>query len=248
VRWNHPHRGVLEPDEFVPSLEANGLIVPVGQWVLETACRQGSVWQSRGLGTTVAVNVSAVQLEGDQIVEVVSSALAVSRLDPSLLVLEITETAIMRDVESTLVLLNQLKTLGVGIAIDDFGTGYSSLAYLRQFPIDAMKIDRSFVASMVDSPESAAIVHTMVQLGKVLGLETIAEGVENNEQLERLRTEGVDVGQGFLFARPMGVAEADRLLGSEPVNGWRPTAPPDGPVGDRLNLPGYERRRVGQRR
>jgi diguanylate cyclase (GGDEF)-like protein len=247
VRWNHPKRGILEPDAFIPSLEVSGLIVPVGQWVLETSCRQGALWQSRGLRTTVAVNVSAVQLERDRIVEVVRRALAVSRLDPSLLVLEITETAIMRDVESTLVLLNELKVLGVGIAIDDFGTGYSSLAYLRQFPIDVMKIDQSFVGSMADSPESAAVVHTMVQLGKVLGLKTIAEGVENNEQLVRLRAEGVDLIQGFLFARPMGVAEAGRLLGTAPVAGVRPTAPVDGPVDDESNLSALERGRVGQR-
>jgi diguanylate cyclase (GGDEF)-like protein len=247
VRWNHPHRGVLEPNVFIPSLEANGLIVPVGQWVLETACRQGAVWHNRGLRMTVAVNVSAVQLEGDQIVEVVRRALALSRFDPSLLVLEITETAIMRDVASTLVLLNELKALGVQIAIDDFGTGYSSMAYLRQFPIDVMKIDRSFVTCIADSPESAAIVHTMVQLGKVLGLETIAEGVENDDQLLRLRAEGVNVGQGFLFARPMGAAEAGRLLESAPVAEVSPMTPPDGPVGDESDLAAHERHHVGQR-
>ena len=230
VRWDHPQRGVLEPDQFVPSLEASGLIVPVGRWVLEQACQQGAIWQSRGLQITVAVNVSVVQLERDKMVEVVRAALASSGLDPSLLVLEITETGVMHDVQASLVRLTQLKALGVGIAVDDFGTGYSSLAYLRQFPIDVMKIDQSFVSSMTESPESAAIVHTLVQLGKVLGLQTIAEGVETDDQLLRLRAEGVDIGQGFLFARPMGVADVDRLLGTDRVLGATPAALDEGRV------------------
>jgi EAL domain-containing protein (putative c-di-GMP-specific phosphodiesterase class I) len=130
-----------------------------------------------------------------------------------MLILELTETALMHDVQATLARLKLLKAIGVRIAIDDFGTGYSSLAYLRQFPIDVLKIDESFVSGIADSSESAAIVHTLVQLGKVLGLETIAEGIENNDQLMRLRAEQVDNGQGFLFARPLEVEAMDRLLG-----------------------------------
>jgi diguanylate cyclase (GGDEF)-like protein len=247
LRWNHPIRGVLEPDEFVPSLEASGLIVPVGQWVLEQACRQGALWQRQGLTATVAVNVSAVQLERDRIVDVVRAALERSGFDPTLLVLEITETAIMRDVQSTLVRLNLLTRLGPGIAVDDFGTGYSSLAYLRQFPIDVLKIDQSFVSCIAESSESAAIVHTLVQLGKVLGLQTVAEGIENDDQLLRLRSEGVDIGQGFLFARPMDAAGAGRLLGQLPTESATAGTPTDDRVDDG---PGQmaERPTVGQRR
>jgi EAL domain-containing protein (putative c-di-GMP-specific phosphodiesterase class I) len=212
IRWHHPERGMVVPDEFVPALEASGLIVPVGRWVLEAACRQGAAWQRQGHRITMSVNVSVVQLERDQIVDEVRAAIGVSGLDPTMLVLELTETALMRDVQATLVRLTMLKAIGVGIAIDDFGTGYSSLAYLRQFPIDLLKIDRSFVSSITESSESAAIVHTLVQLGKVLELKVIAEGIENDDQLSKLRAEHVDIGQGFLFARPLDVEAVDRLL------------------------------------
>jgi len=250
LRWHHPTQGDLLPDAFVPTLEASGLIVPVGQWVLETACRQGAAWADRGLRITVAVNVSAVQLEADGIVDVVRGALDDSGLDPSRLILEITETAIMLDVQSTLVRLDLLKALGVGIAIDDFGTGYSSLAYLRQFPIDVVKIDRSFVSSLGEGPGPTAIVHTLVQLGKVLGLRTIAEGIETEDQLFRLRAEGVDIGQGFLFGRPMDVASVDRVLGQPAVGSLSPLATvlPGRPVGIRPRAEDDLRPSVGQRR
>ncbi len=212
IRWRHPERGVVSPGEFIPALESSGLIVPVGQWVLEEACRQGAAWQRQGQVVTVSVNVSAVQLERDRIVDDVHGALEASGLDPSRLVLELTETALMHDVQATLARLTLLKAIGVGIAIDDFGTGYSSLAYLRQFPIDVLKIDQSFVSGIADSSESAAIVHTLVQLGRVLELRIIAEGIENEEQLVQLRAERVDIGQGFLFSRPLEPDAVDRLL------------------------------------
>ncbi|MBF6557650.1 MAG: EAL domain-containing protein [Acidimicrobiales bacterium] len=212
IRWQHPQRGIVLPDEFIPALESSGLIVPVGQWVLEAACRQGAAWQNMGHRITVSVNVSAVQLERDRIVDEVHMALGASGFEPARLILELTETALMRDVQASLVRLNRLKAIGVGVAIDDFGTGYSSLAYLRQFPIDELKIDQSFVAGIADSSESAAIIHTLVQLGKVLELKTIAEGIENHDQLERLRAEHVDIGQGFLFARPLDEEGISRLL------------------------------------
>ncbi|HVC71866.1 MAG TPA: EAL domain-containing protein [Acidimicrobiales bacterium] len=212
LRWHHPERGVIQPDEFIPLLESSGLIIPVGQWVLEVACRQGAVWQAQGYALTVSVNISAVQLGRDRIVDDVHGALTASGFDPDMLTLELTETTLMNDVQSTLARLELLKAIGVRLAIDDFGTGYSSLAYLQQFPIDVLKIDQSFVSGIADSSDSAAIVHTLVQLGKVLGLETVAEGVENDEQLMRLRAEGVDTGQGFLFARPLDVDAVDQLL------------------------------------
>ena len=212
LRWRHPNRGVVQPDDFIPALESSGLIIPVGSWVLHEACRQGALWQGRGHRFTVSVNISAKQLERDQLVTDVREAISVSGFDSSKLILELTETALMHDSGSTLSRLMLLKALGVRVAIDDFGTGYSSLAYLRQFPIDILKIDRSFVSGIADSRESEALVHTLVQLGKVLGIETIAEGVETNDQRSRLETEHVDTGQGFLFARPLAVADLDRLL------------------------------------
>jgi diguanylate cyclase (GGDEF)-like protein len=212
LRWRHPERGVVQPDDFIPALESSGLIVAVGAWVLHDACRQGALWQSRGHHFTVSVNISAKQLERDRLVTDVQEAVALSGFDPNQLILELTETALMHDSGSTLARLMLLKALGVRVAIDDFGTGYSSLAYLRQFPIDILKIDRSFVSGIADSKESAALVHTLVQLGKVLGIETIAEGVETNDQRSRLENENVDTGQGFLFARPLAVADLDRLL------------------------------------
>jgi diguanylate cyclase (GGDEF)-like protein len=212
LRWRQPERGVVQPNDFIPALESSGLIIPVGAWVLHEACRQGAIWQNRGYRFTVSVNISAKQLERDRLVTDVREAISMSDFDANRLILELTETALMHDSGSTLSRLMLLKALGVRVAIDDFGTGYSSLAYLRQFPIDILKIDRSFVSGIADSRESAALVHTLVQLGKVLGIETIAEGVETNDQRSRLENENVDTGQGFLFARPLAVADLDRLL------------------------------------
>ena len=209
LRWRHPERGTVMPDGFIPALESSGLIIPVGAWVLLEACRQCAAWAQTGHELVISVNVSARQLEMDRIVDDVSRALSVSGLDPHRLILELTETTLMNNVEASMARLRVLKTLGVRIAIDDFGTGYSSLAYLRQFPIDVLKIDQTFVAGMGESSESVALVHTLVQLGKVLGLETVAEGIETEQQWTLLRSEGVDIGQGYLFARPQ---EAKNLL------------------------------------
>jgi EAL domain-containing protein (putative c-di-GMP-specific phosphodiesterase class I) len=156
--------------------------------------------------------VSARQLESERLVEDVRAALGASGLEPSALILEITETAIMRDVEAVVSRLAALKATGVRIAIDDFGTGDSSLAYLQQFPVDTLKIDRSFISSMADSPESEAMIRTLVQLGKTLGLETLAEGIEDSEQYSRLEREQCDSGQGFLYARPLDVASVEAFL------------------------------------
>jgi diguanylate cyclase (GGDEF)-like protein len=212
LRWRHPERGVLQPAEFLPLLESSGLIIPVGSWVLDVACRQGALWHSQGNSLTVSVNLAAAQLGRDRIVDDVNRALAASGFDPSMLTLELTETVLMHDVQPTLSRLELLKAIGVRLAVDDFGTGYSSLAYLRQFPIDVLKIDKSFVLAIADSPDSIAIVHTLVQLGKVLGLEIIAEGVENDEQRTRLKAEEVETAQGFLFGRPLDVEALNRLL------------------------------------
>jgi diguanylate cyclase (GGDEF)-like protein len=212
LRWRHPTRGVILPDDFIPALEASGLIVPVGRWVLEEACRQGAAWQRQGHRVTVSINISAKQLDRDQIVADVHAALTESGFDPALCVLELTETTLMHNVDDTVGRLTLLKALGVRLAVDDFGTGYSSMAYLRQFPIDVLKIDRSFVSGITDTTEAVALVHAMVQLGKALGLETVAEGVENEGQRVQLAAENVDTAQGFLFARPLDVEAVSRLL------------------------------------
>ena len=217
LRWHHPQRGVVGPAEFIPALESTGLIVPVGRWVLEEACRQGATWVAAGHSLAVSVNISATQLEGGHLVDDVRAALASSGFRADLLILELTETILMRDVQATVDQLHRLKETGIRISIDDFGTGYSSLAYLRKFPIDILKIDQTFVAAIADTRESAAIVHTLVQLGKILGLETVAEGVETIDQWSRLRTENVDKGQGYLFARPLDVSALDHMLSASPT-------------------------------
>jgi len=216
LRWRHPSRGVILPDDFIPALEASGLIVPVGRWVLHEACTQGAAWERQGHRVTVSINVSAKQLDRDQIVSDVHGALSSSGFDPALCVLELTETTLMHNVEDTVGRLTLLKALGVRLAIDDFGTGYSSLAYLRQFPIDVLKIDRSFVSGITDTSEAVALVHAMVELGKALGLETVAEGVETDGQRAQLASENVDTAQGFLFARPLDVDAMSRLLEESP--------------------------------
>jgi EAL domain-containing protein (putative c-di-GMP-specific phosphodiesterase class I) len=189
LRWDHPARGRVQPDTFIPILEDTGMITEVGRWVLNEACRQGAEWHAKGYGLDVSVNVSARQLETEQLVEDVRFALDRSGFSASSLTLEITETAIMKHVAAAVPRLVALKATGVRIAIDDFGTGYSSLAYLQQFPVDTLKIDRSFISAMATSTESAALIRTLVQLGKTLGLETLAEGIEECEQYSQLERE-----------------------------------------------------------
>jgi diguanylate cyclase (GGDEF)-like protein len=212
IRWRHPSRGVLSPDRFIPLAEESGVIVAIGRWVLRSACAQAAAWRKAGHTLTVAVNVSARQLERDELVDEVAEALADFALEPESLTLEITETALMQDAEVTARLLEQLKLLGVKIAVDDFGSGYSSLAYLRQFPVDALKIDRAFVSDLESSAESRVLAHTLIELGKTLGLQTVAEGIEQPRQLDLLRDESCDMGQGFLFAGPLEPAALVGLL------------------------------------
>ncbi len=214
IRWQHPTREVVEPDDFVPLLESTGLIVEVGQWVLREACRQGAAWHEAGHAIGMAVNVSGRQLDSDAFVADVHDALAQSGLDASALTLEITETTLMRNVEETAQRLVAIRKLGVRIAIDDFGTGYSSLNHLQKFPVDALKIDRSFICRLTHAPEGEALVRTLVALGKALSIETLAEGIENEDELSLLQAEHCDSGQGFLFARPMSAAAAEEFLHS----------------------------------
>ncbi|MGE0795224.1 MAG: putative bifunctional diguanylate cyclase/phosphodiesterase, partial [Acidimicrobiia bacterium] len=203
LRWDHPVRGEIQPLDFLPLAEETGLILPIGRWVLAEACREGAAWHAGGHRIRVSVNVSARQLERDDFVDEVRTALEESGLEATSLVLEVTESTLMRDAAATAERLRRLKALGVLIAVDDFGTGYSSLSSLKQFPVDSLKIDRSFIAGIADARESSALIHTLVQLGKDLGIETLAEGIEEQDQFHRLRGEQCDSGQGFLFARPI---------------------------------------------
>lgn len=215
VRWRHPTRGVVPPDQFIPVLEENGLIVPVGRWVAKEACLQAARWHSEGFALTVAVNVSPRQLEDPNFVGDIAHALHVSGIDPGDLTLEITEGALIRDPDQTVAVLKQIKQLGVRLAIDDFGTGYSSMSYLQRLPVDILKIDRSFISGM-GSPETAALVRTFVQLGETLGLETVAEGIEERSQLVSLQHEGCSAGQGYLFSRPLEVRDMTEFLAAHP--------------------------------
>jgi len=210
IRWKHPTRGVVQPNDFIPLLEETGLIIE--KWVLEEACRQGAMWREAGHMIGIAVNVSGRQLDSDQFVTDVHNVLSESGLDASALTVEITETALMRNVANTARRLTAIKELGARIAIDDFGTGYSSLAHLQQFPVDALKIDRSFISRLTESPEGATIIHTLVQLGKALSIETLAEGIETQQELSMLQQEQCDCGQGFLYARPLDAVDAEKLL------------------------------------
>jgi diguanylate cyclase (GGDEF)-like protein len=212
IRWNSPQRGVVQPDAFIPLLEETGLITEVGAWVLKEACNQAAAWHAAGREIDMAVNVSGRQLDSDQLIADIESALADSGLDPGALTIEITETTLMRSVEQTVRRLLAIKELGVRIAIDDFGTGYSSLAHLQQFPVDALKIDRSFISGLRNNKEGETLIHTLVQLGKALSIETFAEGIEEQHELSLLKSQDCDSGQGFYFARPLQAADAEAFF------------------------------------
>jgi diguanylate cyclase (GGDEF)-like protein len=203
LRWGHPIHGAIQPDEFIPILERTGQIREVGAWVLRQACGQMAAWRNRGHSISVSVNLSARQLDSDRIIDEIRDALRASGLIASALVVEVTETALMLDVGLSVMRLRAIKDLGVNVAIDDFGTGYCSLSYLRQFPVDCIKIDKSFTSAITTSPESQALVKTFIQLGKDLGIKTLAEGVETIGQMDLLRSSNVAEVQGFLFSHPL---------------------------------------------
>jgi diguanylate cyclase (GGDEF)-like protein len=209
LRWHNPERGMVSPAEFIPLAEETGLIIPLGEWVLRKACAEAITWP---LPIKVAVNLSPVQFKSRNLVQAVLTALAYSRLPPERLELEITETVLLGDTDANLATLHQLRKLGVHISMDDFGTGYSSLSYLRSFPFDKIKIDQSFVRELTERPDCMAIVRAVAGLGTSLGITTTAEGVETQEQFDRLCAEGCTEMQGYLFSPPRPASEAVMLM------------------------------------
>jgi diguanylate cyclase (GGDEF)-like protein len=214
LRWRHPERGLVSPLDFIPLAEETGMIVPIGRWVLQEATRQAAAWQNRSpLGRLrMSVNVSVRQFQHPDLVGDVADALNRSGLNPSLLTLEITESLFAQDTEETTRKIGLLKDLGVRLALDDFGTGYSSLSYLRRFPIDTLKIDKSFIDGVTTSPEGLAVVAAITQLGQTLHLEVVAEGLETAEQVEALRTLGCPLGQGYHISKPLAAGDAVKFL------------------------------------
>ncbi len=213
LRWNHPALGIIAPDTVVPLAEHSGLVGEIGGWILERACLDRHRWERFGWGALrVAVNVSALQLMTRGFVHLVATTLSATNTDPELVTLEVTETVILQDSPRALVALNGLKDLGVRLALDDFGTGYSSLSHLKQFPVDIIKIDRMFIADLVQNPISRLIVAAVVDLAHALGMEIVAEGIETEEQRRQILELGCDYGQGFYFARPAFAADPDTML------------------------------------
>jgi diguanylate cyclase (GGDEF)-like protein len=219
ARWNHPQHGFISPADFIPLAEETGLILPLGRWAMMAACQQMRDWQKDNPKTAalmMGVNLSAVQLARDDMVDVVGTVLAETGLDPKNLKIELTESALVDDPERTQGVLRDLKQLDIAIALDDFGTGYSSLSYLQRFPIDILKIDRSFISQMLQSADNQKIVNAIMSLGKSLGMEVIAEGIEQSAEAEHLRGWGCEYGQGYVFSKPLDIAHAQNLLTSGP--------------------------------
>ena len=219
VRWNQPGNGIVSPGEFIPVAEKSGLIVPIGEWVLHEACRQAAIWHKSGWpDLVIAVNLSAVQFKRPDLEESIMRAINSTGIDPSLLELELTESTLIDNPESVISAVRRLKSLGIKIAIDDFGTGYSSLSYLKQFAVDKLKIDRSFVSDLATDPDDAAIVRAIIQMAHSLGLKTIAEGVETRSIQDRLFLFNCNEAQGYLFAPPMPTEAFTAYLEQRPTD------------------------------
>jgi len=212
IRWRHPERGLIPPDQFIPLAEECGLIGRIGEWVVREACRQCRAWQLEGLPLRVAVNVAATQFRQGDLLQMIRRALEDSALEPRFLEIELTESAVMTDPEDSVGILEHLSRLGVLVSVDDFGTGYSSMSYLRRFPIDKLKIDRSFIREIMSRPDDASIVRAIISLAHSLRLKVVAEGVESIEQLGFLKTIGCDQYQGFHFSPPVPASELSELV------------------------------------
>lgn len=215
VRWNHPEHGLIPPLDFIPLAEETGLIVPLGKWILEQACTQAAAWQSEygfGADLSITINVASRQFQDDSLFKIIEHALVISGLPPRSLILEITESTMLSNTESTISKLNELKELGIRFAIDDFGTGYSSLSYLQRFPVDILKIDKSFIDKIATDKEGAAVAKAIITMSETLSLKTIAEGIESGAQRSELQKLGCGLGQGFHFARPLRVADMNKFI------------------------------------
>lgn len=219
LRWNLPGRGFLAPDRFIPIAEETGLIMPIGRWVLDQACRQNLAWQRAGLPPLrISVNVSAVQFQQQDFARTVSAALAETKLAAQHLELELTESLVMHGAPQLQAALHELKALGIALSIDDFGTGYSSLSYLKRFAVDNLKVDRSFITELRDGTDDATIVRTIITLGHNLGLRVVAEGVETPQQAAFLRANRCDEAQGYWYSRPLNAIQFEQLLRAQPRN------------------------------
>ncbi|MCK5508446.1 MAG: GGDEF domain-containing protein, partial [Desulfobacterales bacterium] len=213
IRWEHPEMGLVSPNEFIPIAEETRLIIPIGEWVLRTACAQMAVWHKAGFNKIrVGVNLSSLQFRQGNIVKTIKNILATTGLDPQYLELELTESMVMQNVEETIATLWQLKEMGLKLSIDDFGTGYSSMSYLKRFPLDTLKIDRSFIKDIMTDSSDAAITKATIGLAQGLELTTIAEGIETKEQLTFLRKQGCDQIQGYFISRPVPAEKVEQLF------------------------------------
>jgi EAL domain-containing protein (putative c-di-GMP-specific phosphodiesterase class I) len=216
LRWTHPIQGLVSPAQFIPVAEDSGLILPIGAWVMREACTQAQEWLQAGLPLgTIAVNVSAIEFRNQEFLEELFAILSETGLDPRNLELEVTESVLMKDPEAATSILQRLRDRGVRVAVDDFGTGYSSLSYLRKLPLDALKIDQSFVRQIADSPDETIIVSAIINMGRSLHLRVIAEGVETAEKLEFLQNNHCHEAQGYYFSRPIAAGQFAELLERE---------------------------------
>jgi EAL domain-containing protein (putative c-di-GMP-specific phosphodiesterase class I) len=216
IRWQHPEKGMVSPAEFIPIAEKNGLINPIGAWVIKTACNQLRKWQDQGVtDISMSVNIASQQFQQEQFIQIISDAVHSAGISTSDLILEITESTLMQETDTTSKKLHEVTAMGVQLSIDDFGTGYSSLSYLKRFPIQAIKIDYSFVKEIISNPDDAAIVEAIISMAGSLKLDVVAEGVETEEQLKFLRDQGCKLVQGFLFSRPLSAEDMYGFLSSE---------------------------------
>jgi diguanylate cyclase len=248
IRWQHPERGLLMPDQFIPLAEESGLIVPIGEWVLREACRQVAAWQKQGLPTLrIGVNISALQFRRLDLVDTVRRALSDAGVDAKYLEIELTETAVMSDPEESLDILERLSRMGVIVSVDDFGTGYSSMSYLRRFPIDKLKIDRSFIANVMTSADDASIVRAIISLAHGLRLKVVAEGVESADQVSFLQDLGCDQYQGYYFSRPVDSAVFEDMLRGGNAPDFERAGDDAERTHSRLAVPADRQRRVSTR-
>jgi EAL domain-containing protein (putative c-di-GMP-specific phosphodiesterase class I) len=215
IRWNHPEMGMVPPERFIPLADETGLITGIGAWVLGEACAQVMRWQEHGeRGLSMAVNVSARQFADKSLLAIIDRVLEERSIDPQLIDIEITESALMEDVDAAVAMLKRLKRRGIRVSVDDFGTGYSSLNYLKRFPVDTLKVDKTFTRDAARNADDHAIVRAIIALSRSLHLRVVAEGIETVEQLEVMRREGCDYVQGNLYGRPMAPAEVSQLIAS----------------------------------